>query len=133
MLQRPAGTTYVEAKLFRFQKGNGDPSEYGFARVFSPFQNRAGQSFLHDVNELAESEVRARRALLGIYYRPVQGAGTDVTGEQMAEKFAAEVDYWTDHSVVVDTVAPFSGLQHEVFERGAILTWQLDTQPQSFF
>lgn len=126
-------TVYFEAKLFRFQKGNSRPSKRGFAKVFSPFQDRAGQSFIHDVNKIAESDVRATRALLGIYYRPVDGAGTDITSKQMAEKFASEVDYWTDYSITTDTVATFSGLQHPVHSRGGILTWKLDAQPETFF
>lgn len=132
-LRRGDETVYFEAKLFRFQKANSRPSKRGFAKVFSPFQDRAGQSFIHDVNKIAESEIRATRALLGIYYRPADGAGTDVTSEQIAAKFATEVDYWSDYSITVDTVATFTDLQHEVHTRGGILTWRLDTQPEEFF
>lgn len=132
VIQGENKTVYLEAKLFRFEKGNGDPSEYGFARAFNPFQYRAGQSFIHDVSKIAESEIRATKALLGIYYRPTDGPCSDVTGEQIAEKFAEEVGYWTDHSITTDTVANFSGLQHPVHSRGSILTWQLDSQPETW-
>jgi len=132
VIQGQNETVYLEAKLFRFEKGNGDPSEYGFARVFNPFQDRAGQSFIHDVNKIAESEIRATKALLGIYYRPTDGPCSDVTSEQMAEKFAEEVNYWTDRSITANAVATFSELQHTVHSRGGILTWQLDNQPETW-
>ena len=133
VIQADDETVYFEAKLFRFQKANSNPSKNGFAKVFSPYQDSAGQSFIHDVKKIAESDVRATRALLGIYYRPVEGAGTEITSEQMAEKFASDVDHWTDYSLTVDTVATFSDLQHPVHARGGILAWRLDSQPEKFF
>lgn len=132
VIQGQSESVYIEAKLFRFEKGNGDPSEYGFARVFNPFQDRAGQSFIHDVNKIAESEIRATKALLGIYYRPTDGPCSEITSRQMAEKFADEVSYWTNQSITVDTVSTFSGLQHEVHSRGGVLTWRLDNQPEKW-
>lgn len=133
VIQADDETVYFEAKLFRFQKANSTPSKNGFAKVFSPYEDSAGQSFIHDVKKIAESDVRATRALLGIYYRPVEGAGIEITSEQIAEKFASDVDHWTDHSVSVDAVAAFSGLQHSVHRRGGILAWTLDNQPEEFF
>lgn len=133
IIQADDETVYLEAKLFRFQKANSNPSKNGFAKVFSPYQDSAGQSSIHDVKKIAESDVRATRALLGIYYRPVNGAGTEISSEQMAEKFESDVDYWTDHSITVDMVATFSDLQHPVHSRGGILTWRLDHQPEAFF
>ena len=133
VIQSDSETVYIEAKLFRFQKANSNPSKNGFGKVFSPYQDSAGQSFIHDVKKIAESDVRATRALLGIYYRPVDGAGTEISSEQMAEKFASDVDHWTEHSITVDTVATFSDLQHPVHSRGGVLTWKLDEQPEAFF
>jgi len=133
VIQADDETVYFEAKLFRFQKANSNPSKNGFAKVFSPYQDSAGQSFIHDVKKIAESDIRATRALIGIYYRPVEGAGTEISSEQMAEKFASDVDLWTDHSLTVDTVATFSDLQHPVHSRGGILAWRLEDQPEAFF
>ncbi len=122
-----------EAKLFRFQKANENPSTRGFSKVFNPYQDHSPRSFIHDVNKLAESDIRANKTLLGIYYRPVNGAGTDITSEQIAEKFAHEVDQWTDHSISVASIAKFDGLQHPVHSRGGILSWTLDEQPKQYF
>lgn len=133
VLEDDADTEYCEAKLFRFQKANGNPSSRGFSKVFNPYQDDAPRSFVHGVVKLAESDVRATKTFLGIYYRPVDGAGAAITSEEIAEKFAAEVDQWTDYSIEVDTVARFSDLQHEVHQRGAILTWTLAEQPKQFF
>ncbi|WP_416839010.1 hypothetical protein [Haloferax sp. DFSO52] len=124
---------FCEVKLFRFQKANGHPSTQGFSKVFSPYQDRNPRSFIHDVNKLANAEIRASKTLLGIYYRPARGAGADITGREIAQKFAADVELWTDNTVLVDAVAPFSGLQHDVLQRGAILAWSLGEQPERFF
>jgi hypothetical protein len=133
VIQAGDETVFIEAKLFRFQKANSTPSKNGFAKVFSPYQDSAGQSFIHDVKKIAESDIRATRSLLGIYYRPNQGSGTEITSEHIAEKFASDVDHWTDHSLSIDTIATFSGLQHPVHSRGGILTWQVKDQPEQFF
>lgn len=124
---------YCEAKLFRFQKANENPSSRGFSKVFNQYQDRNPRSFIHDVSKLAESDIRATKTFLGIYYRPINGAGTEITSEEIAEKFVLEVDRWTNHMVDVDTVAHFSGLQHDVHQRGAIITWKLADQPNSYF
>jgi len=124
---------FCEAKLFRFQKANGNPYAREFSKVFNPFQDRNPRSFIHDVKKLAESEIRKQKTFLGLYYRPVEGAGTEITGEDIADKFASDVEVWTRYSISVDTVAQFSGLQHEVHQRGAVLTWTLDDQPEQFF
>jgi hypothetical protein len=126
-------TEYCEVKLLRMQKANEQPSSRGYSKIFNPFQDRNPRSFIHDVSKLAESDVRAQKTFLGIYYRPVNGAGTQIAGEEMAQKFATDVEQWTDHSIDVDTVARFSGLQHEVHQRGAIIVWELSTQPEQYF
>lgn len=126
-------TEYCEAKLFRFQKANANPSPRGYSKVFSPYQDQSPRSFIHDVDKLAGAKVRAAKALLGIYYRPVDDAGSQITGQAIAEKFAADVRQWTDHDITIDVVAPFDGLQHDVFQRGAILVWRLADQPERFF
>jgi hypothetical protein len=126
-------TVYCEAKLLRFQKANGNPSSQGFSKVFNPFQDRNPRSFLHDVIKLADSDIRATKAFLGIYYRPVNGAGMEITSKEIAEKFAAEVDKWTDHTINIGTIARFSGLRHDVHQRGAVITWRLADQPVQYF
>ena len=126
-------TEFCEAKLLRFQKANGNPSAQGYSKVFSPFQNHSPRSFVHDVAKLAEADIRAAKTLLGIYYRPVDGAGVDITADDIAEKFASDATQWTGHNISVDTVAPFSGLQHEVHRRGAVIVWALEDQPKKYF
>ena len=128
------GTTeYCEAKLFRFQKANEQPSSRGFSKVFYPYQDKNPRSFIHDVTKLAESDIRATKTFLAPYYRPVNGAGTEISSEEIAEKFAKEVSKWTNYSISVDNVVEFSGLQHEVHKRGAIITWALDDQAEQYF
>lgn len=124
---------YCEAKLFRFQKANENPSTQGFSKVFNPYQDHSPRSFIHDVVKLAESDIRAKKTFLGIYYRPVNGAGTQITSQEIADKFAGEVNQWTDYSIGVERVATFSGLQHPVHTRGGVLTWSLDNQPEQYF
>ncbi|RDZ65345.1 hypothetical protein C5B90_02980 [Haloferax sp. Atlit-12N] len=126
-LEADEKSEYCEAKLFRFQKANGNPYAREFSKVFNPFQDRNPRSFIHDVNKLAAAEIQSTKSFLGMYYRPVEGAGTEITGEEIADKFAADVTHWTDHSIEVDNVVPFSGLQHEVHHRGAVLTWTLES------
>lgn len=126
-------TEFCEAKLLRFQKANGNPSPQGYSKVFSPYQDHSPRSFVHDVAKLVEADIRAAKTLLGIYYRPVNGAGVDITGPDIAQKFASDATQWTNHSVSVDTVAPFSGLQHEVHRRGAVIAWFLEDQPKKYF
>jgi hypothetical protein len=133
VIETPERTEYCEAKLFRFLKANGNPSPRGFSKVFSPYQDHSPRSFIHDVEKLATAEIRAAKTLLGIYYRPVEGAGSEITGQQIGEKFATDVGMWTDHEIQLETVATFSGLQHDVLQRGAILAWHLDDQPERYF
>lgn len=133
VLETPKLTEYCEAKLFRFMKANGNPSPQGFSKVFSPYQDHSPRSFIHDVEKLARTEIRAAKTLLGLYYRPVEGAGSQITGRDIAKKFASDVDRWTVHEISVDEVATFSGLQHDVFKRGAMLAWKLDDQPERYF
>ncbi len=128
------GTTiFCEAKLFRFQYAKGGPSPQAFSKVFNPYQDHSPRSFIHDVTKLADSEVATEKGFIGIYYRPVSGAGTEITGKEIAEKFASDVDKWTGHSVEVVSVDQFDGLQHEVHSRGAVLTWILDDETQQWF
>lgn len=133
VLEAPEKTEFCEAKLFRFQKANRNPSSRGFSKVFNPYQDRNPRAFVHDVIKLATADIRARKTFLGIYYRPVEGAGAEITSTTIAEAFADAITRWTDYSVTVDTVAPFDDLQHDVHRRGGILTWGLDDQPDQFF
>lgn len=133
VIKTPTTVEYCEAKLFRFQKANQSPSSQGFSKVFNPYQDRNPRSFLHDVHKLVTADVRATKTFLGIYYRPVTGAGTEITSEDIAAKFVTDVDQWTKHTISLDTIARFSGLQHDVHCRGAILVWTLDNQPKQYF
>ena len=63
----------------------------------------------------------------------MNGAGTEITSDQIAKKFAEEVAQWTDYTLDIDTVARFDGLQHPVHTRGAIIVWTLDDQPKQYF
>jgi hypothetical protein len=132
-LEADGAAEYCEAKLFRFQKANGNPYAQEFSKVFNPYQDRNPRSFIHDVTKLATADIRHPKTFLGLYYRPVHGAGTEITGQVIAEKFAADVDHWTEHSISVDTIARFADLQHDVHQRGAVLTWTLENQPEQFF
>jgi hypothetical protein len=133
VLEADGTSIFCEAKLFRFQRANGNPSPEAYAKVFSPYQDHSPRSFIHDITKLADSELDTHKAFLGIYYQPVSGAGTDISGEAIAEKFTIDVDQWTNHSIEIVSVAPFDGLQHDVYQRGAILTWLLDEQPRQWF
>lgn len=126
-------TLFCEAKLFRFKYANGRPSPQAFSKVFNPYQDHSPRSFIHDIAKLADSAVDTHKGFVGIYYRPVSGAGTDITGEEIAEKFATDVNQWTDHSIKGVSVVQFDDLQHDVHSRGAILTWLLDDQPHQWF
>lgn len=132
-LESDGRSEYCEAKLFRFQKANGNPYAQEFSKVFNPYQDRNPRSFIHDVKKLAAAEIRLPKTFLGIYYRPIEGAGTEISSQEIADKFAADVDHWTEYTISVDTIAQFSGLQHEVHHRGGVLTWTLDDQPEAFF
>lgn len=133
VIETPEQTEYCEAKLFRFVKANGNPSPRGFSKVFSPYQDHSPRSFIHDVKKLAGADIRAAKTLLGIYYRPDQEAGSQISGQKIAQKFASDVNLWTDHEISVDAVATFSGLQHDIHNRGAVIAWQLDGQPERYF
>lgn len=132
-LQMDGRSEYCEAKLFRFQKANGNPYAQEFSKVFNPYQDRNPRSFIHDIKKLSEADIRHPKTFLGLYYRPMEGAGTEITSREIADKFAADVTHWTDCSITVDTIARFSGLQHEVHQRGGILTWSLDDQAEQLF
>ena len=81
-------TVFAEVKLFRFQRANGNPSVEGFSKVFNPYQDHSPRSFIHDVDKLADSELATQKGFIGIYYRPNSGAGTEITGSEIAERFA---------------------------------------------
>jgi hypothetical protein len=132
-LESDGRSEYCEAKLFRFQKANGNPYAQEFSKVFNPYQDRNPRSFIHDIEKLAAADIRHPKTFLGLYYRPVEGAGKEITSQEIADKFAADVEHWTDRSISVDTIARFSGLQHDVHHRGGVLTWSLDNQAKQFF
>lgn len=133
LLESQETAVFIEAKLFRFQRANGNPSPQAFSKVFNPFQDRNPRSFIHDVNKLAESDVQAPKGFLGIYYRPVSGAGSEISGQDMASEFQSQVARWTPHSISVSAVSDFAGLQHPIHQRGSIITWILDEKREQWF
>lgn len=104
----------------------------GYSKVFSLYQDRNPRSFIHDVDKLATADVRAAKTLFGIYYQPVDGAGVDIDWNATAAAFTDATERWTAHNVAVEAVVPFSGLQHKVHRRGAMLVWRLAEQPEQY-
>jgi len=119
----------VEAKLLRYWRANGDPEPNWYKHVFSPFNKN---TLLTDAKRLHESEFEKPGGLLGLFYK--RGSGDPATVEELPEKFTAselaekviqDIEYWYGIEVEVCEVAPFSGLQHEVHQEGAVITWML--------
>ncbi|AEH37539.1 hypothetical protein [Halopiger xanaduensis] len=48
-----------------------------------------------------------------------------MSAEAVAEKFCLDVAHWYDFDVETRRIATFDGLRHPVFQRGAVITWQL--------
>jgi hypothetical protein len=121
--------TPIEAKLLRYWRANGDPEPNWYKHVFSPFNSN---TLLTDANRLHESEFQKPGGLLGLFYK--RASDDPVSVEELPEKFQAselaekmvqDINYWYEFEVEVCEVAPFSGLQHEVHQQGAVITWTI--------
>jgi hypothetical protein len=122
--------TPVEAKLLRYWRANGDPEPNWYKHVFSPFNRN---TLLTDAERLHESEFDKPGGLLGLFYN--SGSDDPTSVEELPEKFEAselaekvleDIEYWYDFDAEICEVAPFSGLQHEVHQQGAVITWVVD-------
>lgn len=118
--------TPAEDKLLRYWRGNEDPEDYMWTRVFSPFHTN---TLLTDVEKLHTADFEHSGGLLGLFYKrgdddPVQvgGPAERFTGKHFAEKVIQDVEYWYDFSISVANVATFSNLRHSVHKQGAAIT-----------
>jgi hypothetical protein len=128
-LMLPDGTP-VEAKLIRYWRANGDPEPNTFKHVFSPFHEN---TLLTDAHSLAESDIGDRAGLLGLFYRRPDGDPETVealpsryTAEDVADKIATDIAYWYDVEASVCETARFTGLQHPIHGRGAVVSWTVE-------
>lgn len=112
----------IEAKLLRFRRANGTDEPEGYAKVFSPV--KPSGSLVMDTEDLRTSGFSSAGGLLGIHY----SAGTEDTPAsptRFAEKVAQDVSFWYGFEITPVAIEPFDGLQHEVHDSGAIITWAL--------
>lgn len=121
------GQIPVEAKLLRYWRANGDPEDFWYTHVFSPFNKN---TLLTDAKRLHEADFQQPGGILGLFYQRAVDDGESVKGlkerftpTEMAEKVAHEIEYWYDFGTKVCRVAPFRGLQHSIHQRGAAITW----------
>lgn len=120
----------VEAKLLRYYRANGDPEDYMYTHVFSPFHEN---TLLVDARRLHESGFEQPGGLLGLFYDRAADDSATVdanpelfTAEELAQKVVEDVSYWYEFDIECCAVAHFDGLQHAVHERGAVITWALE-------
>jgi len=119
----------VEAKLLRYWRANGDPEDYMYTHVFSPFNKN---TLMTDAKSLHESNFDKNGGLLGLLYKRADDDPQDVkalhkrfTAEDLAEKVVEDVDYWYDFEAIVCNIAKFDGLRHDVHKQGAAITWMV--------
>lgn len=122
--------TPVEAKLLRYWRANGDPESHWYTHVFSPFNSN---TLLTDAQRLSVSGFDQPGGLLGLFYQRSSEDGVDVEANQdrfsasaLAEKVVQDIEYWYGFEASVCAIASFSGLQHSVHERGAVITWAVE-------
>lgn len=120
----------VEVKLLRYWRANGDPEPNWYKHVFSPFNSN---TLLTDARRLHESEFQKPGGLLGLFYKRASDDQTSVgelpekfEASELAEKVVEDIEYWYEFDIEVCEIAPFRGLQHEVHQQGAVITWVLD-------
>lgn len=119
------GQYQVEAKLLRFRRANGTPEPEAYAKVFSPL--RPSGSLLTDAQKLVDSAFPSGYGLLGIAY----DSGLDETPASipvLADKVVVDLAYWFGIDASVVSIEYFDGLQHDVHESGAIVTWALESR-----
>jgi hypothetical protein len=122
--------TPVEAKLLRYWRANGDPEDYMYTHVFSPFHDN---TLLTDAKRLHETDFDTPVGLLGLFYARAEDDPTTVratpemfTAEILAQKIVEDIEYWFDFEAEVCECAHFSGLRHSIHGRGAAITWALE-------
>jgi len=122
--------TPVEAKLLRYYRANGDPEDYMYTHVFSPFHQN---TLLVDARRLHEAGFEQPGGLLGLFYdRAADDPATVAsnpelfTAEQFAQKVVEDVSYWYEFDIECCAVAHFDGLQHDVHGQGAVITWAFE-------
>ena len=124
-LEGGASRLPIEAKLIRFRYDNGNIDPNSFARIFTPFPERSSSSLVTDTKKLHESGFDSNGGVLGLYYVPIDEEYEQMTASTIAEKFCRDVDYWYDFRVETRAIAPFDGLRHPVFQRGAVVAWEI--------
>jgi hypothetical protein len=125
--------TPVEAKLLRYWRANGDPEPHMYTHVFSPFNRN---TLLTDARRVAHSTFADTGGLLGLFYaradddpQTVRALPERFTAPDLADKVVRDIEYWYDIEAQVARIAPVEGLTHDVHQRGAVITWQV--QPAS--
>lgn len=120
----------IEAKLLQYWRANGDPEPNWYKHVFSPFNSH---TLLTDAKRLHQSEFEKPGGLLGLFCKRDSDDPTSVKElpekfktPELAEKVVRDIEYWYEFDVEVCEIAPFRGLQHEVHQQGAVITWVLD-------
>jgi hypothetical protein len=120
----------VEAKLLRYWRANGDPEPNWYKHVFSPFNSN---TLLTDARRLHDSEFEKPGGLLGLFYKRASDAPASVEefpekfeASELAEKVVEDIEYWYEFDIEVCEIAPFRGLQHEIHQQGAAITWVVD-------
>lgn len=128
-LMLPDGTP-VEAKLIRYWRANGDPEPSMYKHVFSPFHRN---TLLTDANSLAESDLGKRSGILGLFYKransdpeTIEALSSRYTAEDVADKIARDIAYWYNVETSVHEIAYFTGLQHTIHRRGAVISWLVE-------
>jgi hypothetical protein len=88
---------------------------------------------LADAKRIHESGFEKPGGLLGLFYKRGSGDPTPVeelpekfTATELAEKVAQDIEYWYEFDTEVCKIAPFRGLQHEIHQQGAVITWVVD-------
>lgn len=106
----------VEVKMGRFRGDNAKPDDTGIKDLISPF--RADRSALVDGLKLAESEFRARKAVL-VY-------GFDDRERPLGDAIEAlDVLLRTRVTIAAPCEAPLVGLRHPVFSSGRVVSWEI--------
>ena len=85
---------------------------------------------LTDAKRLHESEFGESGGLLGLFYErasddpeEVEGLPEKFKASELAEKVVEDIEYWYEFDAEVCEVERFSGLQHSVHQRGAVIAW----------
>jgi hypothetical protein len=120
----------VEVKLLRYWRANGDPEPNWYKHVFSPFNSN---TLLTDAKRLHKSEFKKPGGILGLFYQRASDDPASVEelpekfeASELAEKVVEDIEYWYDFDAEVCEIAPFNGLQHEVHQQGAVITWAVE-------